>query len=105
MRVDSGRSAYLVMLGWHGLMVVAYLVLVYQVSGTGELGDNSPREDMLVFGAYVIAPALVATLLVGLLLLRWLPARSRTSSAVVLGTAAASPALLLAAAVAGLVLR
>ncbi len=97
--------AYLVMLGWHGLVIIAYFVLLEQLSGVRESGGNSPQEDMLILGVYVGAPALLCTLLVGLILLRRLLARSRISSAIVLGTAAASPTLLFVAAVAGPVLR
>ncbi|WP_405105486.1 hypothetical protein OG559_18760 [Micromonospora sp. NBC_01405] len=97
--------AYLVVLGWHGLVIIAYFVLLYQQSGMRESWGNSPQEDMLIFGVSVGAPVLLGTLLGGLVLLRRLLARSRINSAVVLGTAAASPTLLFVAAVAGPALR
>ncbi len=105
----GGRSAtnrffaHLVMLGWHGLVIATYFTLLDRQSGGRKSWGNSPQEDMLNFGVYVGAPALLGTLLAGLILLRRLP-RSRISSAIVLGTAAASPTLLFVAAVAGPVL-
>ncbi|WP_146167557.1 hypothetical protein [Micromonospora sp. MH33] len=83
-------------------MIIAYFVLLDQQSGIRESWGNSPQEGMLTFGVYVVAPGLLVTLLVGLILILRSLARSRISSAVVLGTVAASPMLLFVAAVAGL---
>ncbi|PSK67602.1 hypothetical protein B0E53_00412 [Micromonospora sp. MH33] len=94
--------ACLVLLSWHGLVIIAYFVLLDQQSGIRESWGNSPQEGMLTFGVYVVAPGLLVTLLVGLILILRSLARSRISSAVVLGTVAASPMLLFVAAVAGL---
>ncbi|GLY24102.1 hypothetical protein [Micromonospora sp. NBRC 101691] len=95
--------AYLVMLGWHVLVIIAYFVLLDRQSGMRVNYGNSPREDMLIFGFYG-ALALLVTLLVGLTLLRELLAESRINSTIVLGTAAASPTLLFVAVAAGPVL-
>ncbi|WFE26128.1 hypothetical protein O7623_22625 [Solwaraspora sp. WMMD791] len=92
------------MIGWHGSVVLAYFVILDQQSGLRVAHGNSPCEDMAIFGVYVGAPALLGTLLTGLILLRRLLARNRIRSSFALGTAAASPILLLAAAVAGPVL-
>ncbi|MEU4779974.1 hypothetical protein [Micromonospora sp. NPDC023633] len=97
--------AYLVMLGWHGLVIIAYFVLLDRQSGMRVSYGNSPWEDMLIFGVTVGAPVLLGTLLAGLILLRRLLTRSRINSAIALGTAAASPTLLFVAAAAGPVLR
>lgn len=94
-------SAYLVMLGWHGLVIFGYFVLLSQQSGLRVSHGNSPWEDMWIFGVYVGAPAVLGALLVGLVILRRLLARTRIRSAIVLGTAAASPILVFVAAVAG----
>jgi DMSO/TMAO reductase YedYZ heme-binding membrane subunit len=96
--------AYLVMLGWHGLVIIAYFVLLDRQSGMRVNYGNSPREDMLIFGFYG-ALILLVTLLAGLTLLRDLLEESRINSAIVLGTAAASPTLLFVAVAAGPVLR
>lgn len=96
--------AYLVLLGWHGLVVLGYAVLLVGLPGVGENDDNSPREDLLIFGATVGAPMLLGTLLVGLILLLILT-RSRISSALVLGTVAATPMLLAVAMFAGVLFR
>ncbi|MFJ6196932.1 hypothetical protein [Micromonospora sp. NPDC092111] len=100
--LDAG-AAYTVMLGWHFLVFIAYIVILDLQSTVRVWYDNSPFEDMLILGVNT-APALLGTLLVGLLLVRSLLA-SRISSAVVLGTAAASPMFLLVGAVTVMHLR
>lgn len=97
--------AYLVMLGWHGLVIIAYFILLDRQSGMRVNYGNSPQEDMMIFGVYVGAPVLLCTLVLGLILLGRLLERSRINSAVVLGTAAASPTLLFVTAAAGPILR
>lgn len=82
------------MLGWHALVIIVYFVILARQSTLRVRYDNSPFEDMLILGADT-APVLLGTLLAGLFLLRGLLAGRRISSAVVLGTAAASPTFLL----------
>ncbi|MEU9509864.1 hypothetical protein AB0D32_26700 [Micromonospora sp. NPDC048170] len=97
-------SAYVVMLGWHGLVIVAYFLLLDRQSHTRVNYDHSPWEEMWIFGVTVGAPVLLGTLLTGVILLRRLLARSRING-IVLGTAAASPMLLFVAVAAGPFLR
>ncbi|XTZ14266.1 hypothetical protein ACQSSU_22580 [Micromonospora echinospora] len=88
------------MLDWHVLVIIAYFAVLDRQSGLRVSYDSSPREAMAIFGVYIGAPTLLCTLLVGLILLQRLLANSRINSAIVLGTAAASPTLLSAAAAA-----
>ncbi|WDZ84545.1 hypothetical protein [Micromonospora cathayae] len=97
--------AYLVLLAWHGLVVVGFLVLVDRQSGMRVNHGNSPQEDMWIFGVTIGAPVLFGTLLVGLTLLKKLLTSSRITSGIVLGTVAAAPALLFVAVAAVPVLR
>jgi hypothetical protein len=97
--------AYLVLLGWHGLVIIAYLVLLDRKRSEPRVGYGySPWEEMLILGAHG-APILLCTLAAGLTLLWDSLTQSRINSAIVLGTAAALPTLLLVAVAAGLVLR
>ncbi|WP_320065539.1 hypothetical protein [Micromonospora sp. RTGN7] len=101
---DSG-AAHTVMLGWHGLLIVGFFVILGRQSGLrGPSYGNSPQEDMLILGVG-IAPVGIGTLLAGLVLLRWLLAWGRIGSMFLLGTAAASPTFLLVAVAAGMHLR
>ncbi|MFG1676897.1 hypothetical protein [Micromonospora sp. NPDC049282] len=96
---DRSRKAFLVMLGWHGAVVVAYGLLVVATPA----GGDSPRPAMLRFGLAAVLPALLVALLVSLLALRLL--RDRVRSAALAGTVAATPALLLGAVLAAMVAR
>lgn len=90
---------YLVLLCWHGLVIVAFVAVVDRQSGVrGPSYGYSPREEMMLLGVRT-APVFFCTLLVGVFVLRGLLRKSRVRSAVLLGTAAMWPTLLLVAAV------
>ncbi|GLY21878.1 hypothetical protein [Micromonospora sp. NBRC 101691] len=96
--------AYLVMIGWHVLVVIVYFVLLERQPRTRVNYGPSRQEDMGLLGIPG-ALVLVGTLLTGVTLLQELLAESRINSAIVLGTAAALPTLVFAAVAVGPYLR
>lgn len=104
--VTNRVLAYLVLLGWHGLVIIAYFVLLDRKRSEERVGYGySPWEETWIFGVTIGAPVLLCTLLTGVSLLREFLPESRIGSAIVLGTAAASPMFLFVAVAAGPVLR
>ncbi|MFF0717171.1 hypothetical protein [Micromonospora sp. NPDC003816] len=105
-QVDVGETddrdpvpAHAVLAGWHILVIAAYIVLLSQQSHERVRYDYSPREEMLLFAFPAGAMLLLVTLLAGLILLQSLPKRGRINWPVIRGTVAATPVLLLVAAI------
>ncbi|WP_416900980.1 hypothetical protein [Micromonospora echinospora] len=96
--------AYLVMLGWHVLVIIAYFVLLDRQPRTRVNYGFSRQEDMGFLGIPG-ALVLLGTLLTGVTLLQELLTESRINSTIVLGTAAALPTLVFAAVAVGPFLR
>lgn len=91
-------AAYLVLLCWHGVVIVVFLAVVDRQSGLREgSSGSSPQEEMMLLGAGTV-PGFLCTLLVGAFVLWGLLEMSRVRSAVLLGTAATWPTFLLVAA-------
>jgi hypothetical protein len=99
-RTPNPGLAFLVCLAWYAAIVVGFL------SYANRLPDVTPddctgfcvsdRGGMLMFGLFMGAPSLFVALLVSLVVLGLVIARTRMRSAAVVGSLAASPALVVA---------
>ena len=91
--------AHAVLAGWHILVIAAYIALLSQQSRERVRYGDSPWEEMLIFAFPAGGMLLLVTLLAGLILLQSLPKRGWTNGPVIRGTVAATPVLLLVAAI------
>jgi hypothetical protein len=98
-RTANPGLAVLACLAWYAAVVLVFLWYVHRLSGVpDECGFSScvsDRDGALLTGLFFGAPALFGSLLVSLVVLGILAAKSRIRSAMVLGTLAASPAFVL----------
>jgi hypothetical protein len=98
-KTANAGLAFLVCLAWYGVVVLAFLWYADSRSNVvPEACDDSlcfsQRDGWLTFGLFFGASTLFVSLLVSLLVLGLLAARTRIRSAAVLGSLAASPVLL-----------
>ncbi|SBT40766.1 hypothetical protein [Micromonospora auratinigra] len=95
--------AFLVLFGWHLMVITAYIVVLNQQSHERVRYDDSPWDKMMIFGVTVGAPLLLVTLITGLILLWLFPIFPRKWGKigwpVIRGTLAATPLLLLVVAI------
>ncbi|MFG1888108.1 hypothetical protein ACGFIR_09595 [Micromonospora sp. NPDC049051] len=92
--------ASLVLLGWHLLVIVAYIVVLSRQSRERVHYVDSLWDRMLVFGINVGAPWLLVTLIAGLILLWLFPSkRGQIGWPFLRGSLAAVPLLLLVVAI------
>lgn len=95
--------AFLVLLGWHLLVIAAYIVVLSRQSHERVRYVDSLWDRMLVFGVNVGAPWLLVTLIAGLILLWLFPSfphkRGRIGWPVIRGTLAVTPLLLVVVAI------
>ncbi|WP_430498211.1 hypothetical protein ACQRWP_25160 [Micromonospora trifolii] len=89
----DARSSFLVLAGWYVAVVAAFGLFLGTLSGSvpadcGEVCD-SERSRTLLFGLYVVLPAMFLALLVSLATLAVLISRTRIRSAALVGTLAA----------------
>jgi quinol-cytochrome oxidoreductase complex cytochrome b subunit len=113
-RSDNLRNAtanpgwgFLVCVAWYALVIAAFLEFLARqpdVSASDCAGTecSTDRYGWFMFGMFIGAPAVFVAFVVSLAIMGLLAARSRIRSAVLLGTVAAFPALLLLCAVLGL---
>jgi hypothetical protein len=91
---------FTVCVAWYALVVAAFLAVLARqsdVSAPDCAGTDcfTDRFGWLMVGLFIGAPTVFVAFIVSLVVLGLLAARSRITSAVALGTAAATPALLL----------
>ncbi|MEV4724264.1 hypothetical protein [Micromonospora humida] len=90
---------FMVLLGWHLLVVAAYVVVLSRQSHERVGHDESPWVEMVIFGFTVGVPLLLVPLITGLILLWLFPSfpskRGQISWPVIRGTLAATPLFLM----------
>ena len=97
----------MVCVAWYALVIAAFVGFVARqpdvpASDCGGTECFTDRFGWLMFGMFIGAPTVFSAFVVSLVIMGMLAAKSRFRSAVLLGTVAATPALLLLCAILGL---
>jgi hypothetical protein len=98
---------FLVCVVWYALVIAAFVGFVARqsdvpASDCGGTACFTDRSGWMMFGLFIGAPAVFLAFVVSLVIMGMLAAKARIRSAVLLGTVASAPALLLLCAILGL---